>query len=296
MPELPEVETTRCGLAPHCEGHAILAVIARERRLRWPVDDAVLREPLGQNILRLERRGKYLLFRLQHGALIWHLGMSGSLRVIPAETPSTRHDHVDLVLDTGQSVRLRDPRRFGAILWTAGDPLQHPLLATLGAEPLSASLDAGQLRTALASRSPLKTLLLDSRRICGIGNIYASETLFQAGLSPLQPGDTLQPEQAERLLAALRDVLQRAIEAGGSSLRDFVAPDISNRNTLFMVAPDNLVRAAAHQSHRPVWRSAARSSARSVKKADDNPAQLKYIATLLRCVMDCGDPTCRTPI
>ncbi len=225
MPELPEVETTRRGLQPHALQRRILAVVARERRLRWPVEDAVLREPVAQRIVALERRGKYLLLQLERGCLIWHLGMSGSLRIAAHDEPAAAHDHIDLELDDGRRIRFRDPRRFGALLWTTGDPLHHPLLANLGMEPLAANFDGNALYALTRSRRPIKTVLMDSHRVCGIGNIYANEALFHARIAPDLPAESLSLQLANRLAGAISDTLQRAIAAGGSSLRDFVGAD-----------------------------------------------------------------------
>lgn len=222
MPELPEVETVRRGLAPHLEGHHLRGVRVRDGRLRWPVADDLdvrLRE---RRVLALERRGKYLLLRLDKGSLICHLGMSGSLRLCGEADEPGKHDHVDLLLDDGRLLRYRDPRRFGALLWSA-NPERHPLLAHLGVEPLSPEFDGASLHALCHGRSTcIKALLMDARRIVGVGNIYANEALFHAGIDPRLAAGGLSRACCARLAEAVRDTLTRAIAAGGSSLRDFV--------------------------------------------------------------------------
>jgi formamidopyrimidine-DNA glycosylase len=222
MPELPEVETVRRGLAPHLEGHRLRGVRAREGRLRWPVADDLDARLRGRRVLALERRGKYLLLRLDRGSLICHLGMSGSLRLCGEADAPGKHDHVDLLLDDGRLLRYRDPRRFGALLWSAA-PERHPLLAHLGVEPLSPEFDGSRLHALCRGRSTsIKALLMDARRIVGVGNIYANEALFHAGIDPRLAAGRLGRPRCARLAEAIRDTLTRAIAAGGSSLRDFV--------------------------------------------------------------------------
>ena len=224
MPELPEVEVTRRGITPHLAGRLISAVEVREPRLRWPVPPAV-RKLAGRTVRAIRRRGKYLLFDCGDGHLIVHLGMSGSLRVLPSGTPARKHDHFDLVLGD-RLLRLRDPRRFGAVLWTAQDVDAHPLLAHLGVEPLSRELAPARLHLLTrGQRAPIKQFLMDARRIVGVGNIYASESLFRAGIHPLTPAGRLSRERCAALSQAIKDTLRSAIRAGGSSLRDFVGAD-----------------------------------------------------------------------
>ncbi|MGE5616650.1 MAG: bifunctional DNA-formamidopyrimidine glycosylase/DNA-(apurinic or apyrimidinic site) lyase [Bacillota bacterium] len=224
MPELPEVEVTRLGLAPHLAGRVISSVTVREPRLRWPVS-AEVRELAGRTIATIARRGKYLLVDCGDGHLIVHLGMSGSLRVLPAGTPAQKHDHFDLVLGD-RLLRLRDPRRFGAVLWTAGKLESHPLLEHLGIEPLSRALDGRALHgLTRGHRTSIKQFLMDGRRIVGVGNIYAAESLFRAGIDPRTRAGRLSRERCTRLARAIKDTLRTAIRAGGSSLRDFVAAD-----------------------------------------------------------------------
>jgi formamidopyrimidine-DNA glycosylase len=222
MPELPEVETVRRGLAPHLLGRHLLGARVREARLRWPVPADLDDRLNGRRITALARRGKYLVFRLDRGSLIVHLGMSGSLRLLPAPRAPGKHEHVDLLLEGGQLLRYRDPRRFGAILWTE-TPSRHRLIAGLGVEPLEDSFDGDWLYAASRGRQvALKTWLMNAQVIVGVGNIYANESLFHAGIHPLASTGRLSRPRCRRLATAIRETLERAIEAGGSSLRDFV--------------------------------------------------------------------------
>lgn len=226
MPELPEVETVLRGLAPHLVGQRFLGARVREPRLRWPVSPELPRLLPGCVVQGLERRGKYLLFHLvregQEHWLITHLGMSGSLRLRPDSEPPERHDHVDLLLTGGVCLRLRDPRRFSAMLWSDA-PASHPLLAPLGVEPLSDDFDGAFLHGLCGGRkTSIKALIMDAHKVVGIGNIYANEALFHAGIRPGMAAGRLSRARCERLAAAIRDTLRRAISAGGSSLRDFV--------------------------------------------------------------------------
>jgi len=226
MPELPEVETTRRGIAPHLEQRRISALRVRERRLRWPVPEGLERSLPGQRILAVERRAKYLLLRLEQGTLILHLGMSGSLRVLPSVTPAEKHDHLDLLLEDGHCLRLRDPRRFGAVLWCAGEPREHPLLRELGPEPLGPGLNGEHLhRSARGRRVAVKSLIMDSRVVVGVGNIYASEALFQARIHPQRPCNRIALARYQRLAEAIRRILRQAIAQGGTTLRDFSRAD-----------------------------------------------------------------------
>jgi formamidopyrimidine-DNA glycosylase len=223
MPELPEVETTRRGLEPHLVGQRIQAAIVRHAGLRHPVPEALKQVLPGLTLRSIERRGKYLLLDCGEGWLILHLGMSGSLRILPAATPPEKHDHFDLVLKSGQCMRLRDPRRFGAVLWTTAPPESHPLLASLGVEPLTAAFDGDFLyRVSRSRRTPIKQFLMDGHIIVGVGNIYANEVLFSAGISPKTAAGRLGKERCTKLAALVKDILHLAIAAGGSTLRDFV--------------------------------------------------------------------------
>lgn len=222
MPELPEVEITRRGLAPHLTGLRIRAVVIRNNRLRQPISAGLADFLPGQIIHAVARRGKYLLLECDNGRLILHLGMSGSLRVLPAETPPEKHDHFDLVLENGLCMRLRDPRRFGLILWSGDDPLHHPLLVKLGVEPLTADFSGVLLHGASRGRGiAIKQFLMDGKTVVGVGNIYANEALFHAGIHPQAVCGRIGETRCEKLAAAVKDTLNAAIAAGGSSLRDF---------------------------------------------------------------------------
>ena len=224
MPELPEVEVTRRGLAPHLVGRVIAAVEVREPRLRWPIPRAV-RTLAGRRVRALRRRGKYLLVDCGDGHLILHLGMSGSLRLVPPGTPAGKHDHFDMLVGD-KCLRLRDPRRFGAVLWTGNAVERHPLLAHLGVEPLSSALTGARLhKLSRGLRVAVKLFLMDAKRVVGVGNIYASESLFRAGIDPRKRAGKISLESCEKLAAAIKVTLRAAIKAGGSSLRDFVNSD-----------------------------------------------------------------------
>ena len=232
MPELPEVEVSRRGIAPVLTGREVSGVIARVPALRYPLPENLKRTLSGHRLTAVNRRGKYLLLDFGHGHLLIHLGMSGSLRLVPASLAAARHDHFDLVfIIKGKAValRLRDPRRFGAILWLQGDPLQHPLLAGLGVEPLTQEFSAAWLRNEIAGLSAaIKPTLMDSHRVVGIGNIYASESLFRAGIDPRTAAGRISLKRLERLVPAIKTTLAAAIDAGGSSLRDFIRSDGSS--------------------------------------------------------------------
>jgi formamidopyrimidine-DNA glycosylase len=226
LPELPEVETTRRGIAPHANRRRIEALRIYERRLRWPVARDLPRKVAHQRIVHVGRRAKYLLFGLESGTLLLHLGMSGNLRAVAAATPRVAHDHFDLVLDSGLALRFNDPRRFGSLLYASGDPLAHPRLAELGPEPLAAAFDASYLfRITRGRRVAIKQLLMNSRLVVGVGNIYASEALFRARIRPQRPSRTLSHRDAARLVRAVRAVLRQAIRSGGTTLRDYLGAD-----------------------------------------------------------------------
>lgn len=226
MPELPEVEVTRRGVAPHLEGQLVTAVVMRRSGLRWPFPPALAELLAGQRIVRTGRRGKYLLIEFAHGTLIVHLGMSGHLRILPPGIPPKTHDHFDLVVE-GCVMRMTDPRRFGAVLWhdnADGDIEEHILLRGLGLEPLEGRFDAGLLYRMTRNRSAaIKQVLLAGDIVVGVGNIYASESLFKAGINPRTPAGRIGLARYEKLVAAIRETLAAAIEQGGSSLRDFIA-------------------------------------------------------------------------
>ena len=225
MPELPEVETTRRGLAPHLLDQMIHGVILRRRELRWPIPDEVSAQLPGQRITDVRRRAKYLLLDTDAGSALLHLGMSGSLRVLPGDTPLRAHDHVDISLENGRLLRFNDPRRFGSLLWQPAGTL-HPLLQGLGPEPLDAAFDGDYLfQRSRGRRAPIKTFLMDQAVVVGVGNIYAAESLFRAGISPLREAGKVSRERYQRLATAVKDILQYAITRGGTTLRDFISPD-----------------------------------------------------------------------
>jgi formamidopyrimidine-DNA glycosylase len=230
MPELPEVEVTRRGVAPHIEGRVVEHVLTRREGLRWPFPPGLSSLLAGQTITRTGRRGKYLLIGFAHGTLIIHLGMSGHLRVLPADTPARKHDHFDLVVrgqDGLQVLRMHDPRRFGAVLWHAADDgelEQHVLLRDLGVEPLEAQFSGALLYRATRRRSaPIKQVLLAGDLVVGVGNIYACESLFRAGINPKTAAARIGRERYDKLAQAIREILAAAIVQGGSTLRDFIA-------------------------------------------------------------------------
>jgi formamidopyrimidine-DNA glycosylase len=229
MPELPEVEITRRGIEPYLAGKIITGVRARVRALRWPIPPDLGKRVTGRRIIRVLRRGKYILIDCgaqgRPGWLILHLGMSGSLRIMDAKTVARSHEHFDLLLGK-KLLRLRDPRRFGAVLWEAGDVARHRLLARLGAEPLEDAF-TGVLLHALtrARKTAIKLALMDAGLVVGVGNIYANESLFRARIHPRTPAGRLSLARCEALAAAVKSTLQLALAAGGSSLRDFVHSD-----------------------------------------------------------------------
>ncbi len=226
MPELPEVETTRRGLERLLVGQRIRTAIVRNRSLRFRVPRVLPRAVAGATIRALTRRGKYLLVDCGTGTLILHLGMSGRLFVADPATPISPHDHFELVLENGMRVRLRDPRRFGAVLWQTGNPLQHPLLADIGPEPFSPEFDGTVLYNATRNRAAaIKQVLMDGHVIAGLGNIYANEALFRAGVHPRTRARRLSASRCALLVEKIRETLKLAIDAGGSTLRDYVATD-----------------------------------------------------------------------
>ena len=222
MPELPEVETTRLGLLPRLQGRTLTRIVVRNPRLRWPVPDDLEVQLAGRQLQDLIRRGKYLLFDFGLVTQIVHLGMSGSLRLTGLDEPAALHDHVDWLFDDGTTLRLRDPRRFGAVLWT-DDVTKHPLLAHLGPEPLTRAFDATYLHAQCQRRhAAIKQVIMDAQVVVGVGNIYASESLFHAGIRPTTAARRLSRPACTRLATAIKQVLTAAIAAGGSSLRDYV--------------------------------------------------------------------------
>jgi len=224
VPELPEVEVSRQGISPHLDNQRLIKVIARQRQLRWWVPDEVIAQ-LDQPILSVTRRAKYLLIQLPAGDIILHLGMSGHLKVVPLETPASKHDHIDLVLSSGMVLRLNDTRRFGAVLWQHKGEV-HPLLAALGPEPLSDAFNVAQLAEAFAKRSSaVKLVLMDNHVVVGVGNIYANEALFKASILPNRPAKSLTLEEIAKLVPVIKDTLAAAIKQGGTTLKDFSQAD-----------------------------------------------------------------------
>jgi formamidopyrimidine-DNA glycosylase len=226
MPELPEVETAARGIAPHVTGQRILRAVVREPRLRRPIPRRFAAEVAGRKVTAVRRRGKYLLLITDGGTLIVHLGMSGSLRLVPRGTPPHKHDHVDLEFGNGLALRLRDPRRFGLMIWTTEDPLRHPLLRALGPEPLDTVFTGDLLfERARGRRVPVKQFIMDAKVVVGVGNIYANEALFAAGIHPARAAGRVSREEYRALAKAIKRVLRYAIGRGGTTLRDFVAED-----------------------------------------------------------------------
>jgi formamidopyrimidine-DNA glycosylase len=225
MPELPEVETTRRGIQPHCVGCVVAQVVVHEPRLRWPVPDLLAQSLPGQCIEAIERRGKYLLFHTAAGSVLVHLGMSGSLRLVASDAQRQRHDHIDLVLDNGNSLRFHDPRRFGCFLWLQPRE-EHPLLAHLGPEPLSEAFDGHLLyRRSRGRTGPIKNFIMDGKVVVGVGNIYANEALFLSGIRPDRAAGRVSLARYGALADHIKQVLTSAIEQGGTTLRDFVGGD-----------------------------------------------------------------------
>lgn len=225
MPELPEVETTRAGLAPHLLGRRITAVVLRRPDLRWPIPADLPLLLNGQRIEAVRRRAKYLLIDVDGGSMLWHLGMSGALRVLDADIPVRAHDHVDIVLDSGKVLRFNDPRRFGCLLWQAAGQI-HPLLSKLGPEPLSDAFDGEYLwRRSRLRNIAIKSFLMDQAVVVGVGNIYAAESLFRAGIDPRRAAARVSLARYRRLVEAVREILSHAIRRGGTTLRDFISPD-----------------------------------------------------------------------
>lgn len=224
MPELPEVEVSRLGISPHLAQQTLLKVIARQRQLRWWVPDEVV-ALTAQPILSVSRRAKYLLLELPAGSIILHLGMSGNLKVVAAQQAAEKHDHLDFVLSSGQYLRLNDTRRFGAVLWQPKDTV-HPLLAALGPEPLTDAFNADTLINACAKRSAaIKLVLMDNKVVVGVGNIYANEALFKAGIAPQAPANKVSKEKLALLATVVKETLAAAIVQGGTTLRDFSQVD-----------------------------------------------------------------------
>ena len=224
MPELPEVETSRQGILPYLKGQIIKQIVIRQPKLRWEIDEAIF-SVQGQTIVDVKRRAKYLLLQLTQGWIVIHLGMSGSLRILLTPQAANKHDHVDLVLNNGTTLRYTDPRRFGAWLWTTAiDDL--PQLKLLGPEPLSADFTADYLHKKIKTRQvPIKTMIMENSVVVGVGNIYASESLFMAKINPNRKANSLSILELQQLVIAIKQVLTKSIEQGGTTLKDFLQSD-----------------------------------------------------------------------
>ena len=225
MPELPEVEVSRQGIAPFLTGMTIEKIIVRQPKMRWPVPQAI-QEACGQVIERVERRAKYILLRTQIGSIILHLGMSGNLRVLPVGHEAQKHDHIDIELSNGQLLRLHDPRRFGACLWVKGEPELHPLLAKLGPEPLTSAFTENTLfERSRGRKTAIKQFIMDNANVVGVGNIYANESLFRSGIHPTCAAGSISHPHYQVLTDHIKTILAQAIEQGGTTLKDFTKAD-----------------------------------------------------------------------
>jgi len=226
MPELPEVETTRRGIAPALEGRAIVDLIIRDRRLRWPVPKGLEQRLRGQTVIRVARRAKYLLLETPAGSAMIHLGMSGSIRIVPKNEMPEKHDHFDIITSHAEIVRFNDPRRFGSLLWAGANPLDHPLLAELGPEPLGPDFTGDYLRQSAQGRQvAIKQHIMNSKVVAGVGNIYANEALFRAGIRPTRAAGRIALPRMLLLADEIRAVLSDAIRQGGTTLRDYRGGD-----------------------------------------------------------------------
>ncbi len=222
MPELPEVETSRRGIAPWLVDQTVTGVVVRDRRLRWPIPRGFENKLTGQRVHSVSRRAKYLLLATDAGTALLHLGMTGSLRIIEPAEPPAKHDHVDIQLSNGKALRFRDPRRFGCLLWSSGDVAKHPLLRDLGPEPLGDAFDGDYLwQRARGRKVAIKQFIMNANIVVGVGNIYASEALFEAGIHPQRQAQRVSQARMRKLASTIRAVLERALKAGGTTLRDF---------------------------------------------------------------------------
>ncbi len=226
MPELPEVETTKNAIAPIIKNQIIQNVIIHQKQLRWPIDRIITQTLPNDTFTNIKRRGKYLLLETKQGTLIIHLGMTGCLKYLPWETPLIKHDHFEIKLKSKITVRYNDPRKFGFILWTTEPTELHPLLSKLGPEPLTQSFNTKYLFTkCLASSRPIKNLIMDNTVVVGVGNIYATESLFTAKILPHRKSNTLQENEVSLLVKEIKKILKKSINAGGTTLKDFYSPD-----------------------------------------------------------------------
>jgi formamidopyrimidine-DNA glycosylase len=223
MPELPEVETTCKGISPYVVNNIIVDVTVKEPQLRWPVPADLSQLLSGLEVVSVTRRGKYCLLNTCTGTIILHLGMSGNLRIVAASEPAKKHDHVDFVFQNNLALRFNDQRKFGAVLWAEGNAANHPLLKDLGPEPLTSDFHSEYLyQRAKGKKMPVKTFIMDGHIVVGVGNIYASESLFMAGILPTRPAGDISASEYHKLVTAIKNVLQRAIAQGGTTLKDFV--------------------------------------------------------------------------
>ena len=226
MPELPEVETTRCGIAPALVGQRITQLVVREPRLRWPVPEDLPARLRDQTINNVRRRAKYLLLDTPVGSVMIHLGMSGSMRIVSTRDTPERHDHFDIVTAGNDIVRYNDPRRFGSLLWAGTTPEEHPLLKALGPEPLEGDFSGDYLwETARGRRVSIKQFIMNSKVVAGVGNIYANEALFRAGIRPTRQAGKVSLVRMKKLAEEIRAVLSEAIKQGGTTLRDYRGGD-----------------------------------------------------------------------
>lgn len=223
MPELPEVETIKCGILPHILNQTITEVLVRQPKLRWEIQADIQEKLVGRKVKQVSRRAKYLLIETNDGTIILHLGMSGSLRILEQTTPPKKHDHVDITFANNIMLRFNDPRRFGAMLWTAENPEQHVLLKNLGLEPFDKKFTGHYLwQLAQNKTTPIKSFIMDNKIIVGVGNIYATEALYMANILPTSPAKTISKERMNELVKMIKQVLQSAIKKGGTTLKDFV--------------------------------------------------------------------------
>jgi len=222
MPELPEVETTLRGITPHIDKRYVKKINIYQEKLRWPIDEQLHLKIKGKQLQHLQRRGKYLVLEFENGTLLIHLGMSGSLRILKSKTPLEKHDHFEIIFDNNITLRLRDPRRFGAVLWAEKNWQDHKLIKSLGPEPLTDKFDTEYLYAASRNKtSTVKSFIMDSHIVVGVGNIYASEALFRAGIHPTRAAKRISKNRFEDLVAAIKAVLEKAINEGGTTLKDF---------------------------------------------------------------------------
>lgn len=225
MPELPEVEVCRLGISPHIDNQVITDVVVRQRQLRWPVPEQIA-EAIGEPILSVSRRSKYLILKVATGSILIHLGMSGTIRVIDSSLPTIKHDHVDIVFGNGKALRLNDPRRFGAVLWLSNDVDEQGVLSKLGPEPLTDDFHADYLfEKSRKKLVPVKTFIMNNPVVVGVGNIYANEALFLSGIRPTKKAGTLTKKQCALLTDNIKKVLAAAIKQGGTTLKDFTQAD-----------------------------------------------------------------------